>query len=434
MSQTTSDMWHPVTSSDIIHAGWWHSTWETSEISLSFGFASTEVAMSVGFLACGCGFYGLNYSAGQLSPSVYVSTSLLHGGDIVGYTLALSADKYGRNLVQARSSGSFADFFADIFLSVRYLSVWFFIAICTEALAFFVATMCLLLCSTGEPGSALVLSAAVMGRLCLDVCFTTVYVGLGAIFSGSTAKTALMICEATARLGGIIAPLSGTWPTSVSWLKAVTISMSCGEFWKQVLPCDVFLELTVRWGLLDFAPRAPTAIICAQCSLPNLNRDHPRPDRMSGDMSGRMSGDFPEDMSETMSAKMSQHMSARMSDRLPGDMPEGMSERMSEDMWEGMSDRMSGNMSEMSDHVRRHANNVRRNGRRDVEKTVRRYARKNVTKNARKNFTRYVRKNVRRAAGTECQEKREKMWQEECQQECQKECQTRCQKQCQEVC
>ena len=142
------------------------------------------VAMSVGFLACGCGFYGLNYSAGQLSPSVYVSTSLLHGGDIVGYMLALSADRYGRNLVQA--------------------------------LAFFTAAMCLLLCSTGEPGSALVLSAAVMGRLCLDVCFTTVYVGLGAIFSGSGAKTALMICEATARLGGIIAPLSGTWPTSVS--------------------------------------------------------------------------------------------------------------------------------------------------------------------------------------------------------------------------
>lgn len=79
--------------------------------------------MSVGFLACGCGFYGLNYSAGQLSPSVYVSTSLLHGGDIVGYTLALSADKYGRNLVQARSSGSFADFL-QIFYKVGYLSVW----------------------------------------------------------------------------------------------------------------------------------------------------------------------------------------------------------------------------------------------------------------------------------------------------------------------
>ena len=123
------------------------------------------------------------------------------------------------------------------------------ITICTEALAFFTAAMCLLLCSTGEPGSALVLSAAVMGRLCLDVCFTTVYVGLGAIFSGSGAKTALMICEATARLGGIIAPLSGTWPTSVSWLKdvkkAVTISMICGDFWKQVLPCDLFLEMTV---------------------------------------------------------------------------------------------------------------------------------------------------------------------------------------------
>ena len=79
--------------------------------------------MSVGFLACGCGFYGLNYSAGQLSPSVYVSTSLLHGGDIVGYILALSADKYGRNLVQARSLGVLHIF--AYFSHLGYLSLWF---------------------------------------------------------------------------------------------------------------------------------------------------------------------------------------------------------------------------------------------------------------------------------------------------------------------
>eukprot|EP00438_Fugacium_kawagutii_P027386 Skav208433 [mRNA] locus=scaffold1952:37564:48828:+ [translate_table: standard] len=142
------------------------------------------VAMAIAFMACGCSFYGLTYSAGQLSPDPFLSCMLLHGGDIVGYLLALSADKYGRNNVQAS--------------------------------AFFMASICLLLCSTGEPGSPLVLGAATVGRLCVDVCFTTIYVGLAQIFSNQSSKLALTVCETTARLGGIVAPLSGTWPTSVS--------------------------------------------------------------------------------------------------------------------------------------------------------------------------------------------------------------------------
>jgi hypothetical protein len=34
----------------------------------------------------------------------------------------------------------------------------------------------LFLCSTGEPGSALVMGSAMLGRICLDLCFTTIYV------------------------------------------------------------------------------------------------------------------------------------------------------------------------------------------------------------------------------------------------------------------
>eukprot|EP00438_Fugacium_kawagutii_P034726 Skav230810 [mRNA] locus=scaffold851:162374:163768:+ [translate_table: standard] len=143
------------------------------------------IAMAVTFLACGCCFYGLTFSAGRLSPDVYKSSMLLHAGDIAGYSLALTADKYGRNNVQA--------------------------------LAFFVAAVCLLVCSTGEPGGPWVLPAATLGRLCVDVCFTTIYVCLAQIFGvGKVANVAFMVCETTARIGGILAPLSGTCPVSMS--------------------------------------------------------------------------------------------------------------------------------------------------------------------------------------------------------------------------
>eukprot|EP00435_Cladocopium_sp_Y103_P047516 s2757_g14.t1 len=151
---------------------------------LTFAENRNIVALAVAFLACGSGFYGLTYSAGQLSPDIYMSCMLLHGGDILGYLLALTADKYGRNNVQA--------------------------------LCFFAACACLMLCSTGEPGTPFVLSSAVVGRLCLDVCFTTIYVALAQIFVGRASKVAFTTCETTARVGGIIAPLSGTWPTTVS--------------------------------------------------------------------------------------------------------------------------------------------------------------------------------------------------------------------------
>ena len=59
------------------------------------------IALGITFLACGSCFYGLSYSAGQLSEDPYSSTALLHGIDIAGYVVALSASRLGRKNLQA---------------------------------------------------------------------------------------------------------------------------------------------------------------------------------------------------------------------------------------------------------------------------------------------------------------------------------------------
>ena len=166
---------------------------ETFE-SVSASHRRDILALAMGFLACDCGFYGLTYSAGQLCEDAYLSSMLLCGADIFGYLLALGADKYGRNS--------------------------------TQTCAFLLAAICLFYCSTGEPGSFFVLSAAVVGRLCLDVCFTTVYLGLAEIFNGSGSKVALATCETAARFGAIIAPLSGTLPPSISCSIFATVCLA----------------------------------------------------------------------------------------------------------------------------------------------------------------------------------------------------------------
>ena len=88
-----------------------------------------------------------------------------------------------------------------------------------QACCFFVACACLMLCITGEPGTPFVLSFAVLGRLCLDVCFTTIYVALAQVFAGRASQVAFTTCETTARVGGTIAPMTGTWPTTAPCLK-----------------------------------------------------------------------------------------------------------------------------------------------------------------------------------------------------------------------
>lgn len=100
-----------------------------------------------------------------------MSTILLHSADIVGYLAVLSATHVGGHKLQYS--------------------------------AFIGAAVC-----------SFVLTFAMIGRLCLDVCESTIYLLRTDLFKGSSQKGALATCEAAARLGGIIAPLCGTLPTT----------------------------------------------------------------------------------------------------------------------------------------------------------------------------------------------------------------------------
>ena len=53
----------------------------------------------------------------------------------------------------------------------------------------------LFLCSNGTPGSLFVILPAMVGRLCLDICFTTIYLGLVEDFSESAQMTVLPACN-----------------------------------------------------------------------------------------------------------------------------------------------------------------------------------------------------------------------------------------------
>ena len=163
--------------------------------------------------------------------------------------------------------------------------------------------------------------------------------------------------------------------------------------------------------------RTSTTTIPAQCSLPDLNHDHPRPvfpagpqprvstpsvpcrtscrkicqiecqticqkicqiecqkicqiecqkicqkicqidmpDRMPDRMPGRMPDRMPEDMSEYMPEDMPDRMPDRMPEEMPDRMPEDMSDRMPEDMPDRMPEDLPGRMPEdMPDRMPEH--------------------------------------------------------------------------------
>mmetsp|Transcript_69668 Transcript_69668/g.180726 ORF Transcript_69668/g.180726 Transcript_69668/m.180726 type:complete len:537 (-) Transcript_69668:120-1730(-) len=151
---------------------------------LSAAMISRIGALATCFGACALGFYGLSYSAGELSPDVYTNSALLALIDVFGFIAALSADSLGRRVVQSCAFGA--------------------------------AAACLLLCGFFETGSALLMACALAGRLCLDVCFTMIYVAVTSSFPQSCQTAALGACQLAARLGGVFAPYCGTLPASVS--------------------------------------------------------------------------------------------------------------------------------------------------------------------------------------------------------------------------
>ena len=157
---------------------------EESPTQLTGAARRTAGLLVVCFIACGTGFYGLTYSAGQLSSNLYLSSMLLYSIDIVGYLFATGANLVGKKSIQ----------------------LW----------SFLLASFCLFLCGTGEPGSRFVLIFALIGRLGVDVCFATNYLVLAEAFAEPDRVHVLPACEAAARLGSILAPFVGTLPTTLS--------------------------------------------------------------------------------------------------------------------------------------------------------------------------------------------------------------------------
>ena len=140
------------------------------------------------------------------------------------------------------------------------------------------------------------------------------------------------------------------------------------------------LAVEVRQGTLGVDGRGvpcrtSTASIPAQCSLPDLNHDHPRPvfpagpqprvstpkdmpHRVPEDMPDRMLEDMPDRMPEGMPDRMPDRMSDRMPedmpdkvpecwpDRMPADLPDNMPEDMLDRMPDGMPEDLPDNMPE----------------------------------------------------------------------------------------
>lgn len=66
------------------------------------------------------------------------------------------------------------------------------------------------------PGSTLVMSFAVIGRLCLDVSFCTILVAMADTFPESAHERVLPTFAIATRVGSLIAPFLGTLPAAIS--------------------------------------------------------------------------------------------------------------------------------------------------------------------------------------------------------------------------
>jgi len=140
-------------------------------------------ALATCFFACGFGYYGLTYSAGNMSD-VYLNSALMSFTDILGYIVTLSADSYGRKVVQSTAFG-----FAGVVLVI---------------------------CGFLQQGSWGLVALAMVGRLALDVSYTTIFVSVVSSFPVSCRTGALVACQLFGRVGTLFAPFCGTLRASIS--------------------------------------------------------------------------------------------------------------------------------------------------------------------------------------------------------------------------
>jgi len=163
----------------------------TSMLSPVWLFKSVMLAFC--FFAAGLVYFGLSYSAGKISPNVYHSIILINLIDIAGYLLAFTANVFGRRRVQS--------------------------------ISFAIAGGCLFLSRSFDPSGYSVLCCAMVGHMCVNICFSTIYAAVVELFPSSIRTGAMGLCQLGARVGSIFAPLCGILPASVSCALFATSSI-----------------------------------------------------------------------------------------------------------------------------------------------------------------------------------------------------------------
>lgn len=139
------------------------------------------VATAVCWSAVSMSFYALSYSSSSLSPDIYLNMALLAGIDCVVYGCALPI----------------IDWLSPKWAQFTSLS-------CAAALMLF--------CSTLPPKSWAMMSICLLGRMCVDVAFSTIFLLIVEVFPAPIRATAMGFSNVVARVCTAFAPLLALSP------------------------------------------------------------------------------------------------------------------------------------------------------------------------------------------------------------------------------
>lgn len=155
------------------------------------------LALSFVWFAVTCAYYGLAFQAGSLPGSIYVTASMVSLADIPGnglYSLLAGRQTAGCGQREMQSS-------------LFFIGAVVLLAIGVHGGTGNDLNDSVNRTADGAGGSALVTSAAVFGKVMMAAAFNGVYVFVVDIFPVEVKGGAMGVCNVSARVGGMLAPL-----------------------------------------------------------------------------------------------------------------------------------------------------------------------------------------------------------------------------------
>lgn len=184
------------------------ATTEASGLRQLFGASmrGTMINTCICWTAASVSYYGLSYSAGSLSPNVYMNIILFALIDIVGYAIPAP-------LVAS--------------MGAKHAQVAGFLG----------TALSLLLCALLPQGSWMAVGCALVGRLNIDVAFSTVFLLLVDCFPSNCRAGALGVANVVSRSFTFAAPLCATAPMYLSCsVLSATCAAAAGATWLLEVP------------------------------------------------------------------------------------------------------------------------------------------------------------------------------------------------------